>query len=62
MRKKIKPGLIPPYYADLPKELDEIMESEKKYIQAYCKHPIRTQWVYFWRALNNIVFRGARSA
>ena len=61
MRKKVKPGLIPPFYADLPKTFDEICESEQNYLQAYLKHPLRTQWVYFWRSLYNIVIKGARS-
>jgi len=61
IRKKVKPGLIPPYYADLPKELSEINDSEKKYIQAYFEHPFRTQFVYFWKAMNNIILKGARS-
>jgi len=61
MRQKLKPGLVPPYYADLPKKIDEITESEKRYIQAYCSHPIRTQLMYFWRAMNNIIFKGVRS-
>ena len=61
LRKSVKPGLVPPFYADLPKRFDEICESEKRYIEAYLARPIRTQWVYFRRAFFNIVFRGARS-
>jgi len=61
MRSQIKPGLIPPYYADLPREFAQIVESEKKYMQAYKCHPWRTQWVYLLRSLNNILFKGARS-
>ena len=62
MRKRVKPGLIPPFYADLPKKFKEIVESEKRYIQAYCKHPLKTQFIYFWKALNNIVIKGVRSS
>lgn len=61
MRKKVKPGLIPPFYADLPMELKEVIESEKKYIQAYCNHPIKSQFIYIWKAFNNIIIKGARS-
>lgn len=61
LRKKVVPGLIPPFYADLPKTFDEICESERRYIKAYMAHPVRTQWVYFWKAFHNIVFKGARS-
>jgi hypothetical protein len=61
MRKKVKPGLIPPFYADLPKTFSEICASEERYLQACQKNPIRTQWIYFWRAFSNIVFKGVRS-
>jgi hypothetical protein len=61
LRKRIKPGLIPPYYADLPKEFDEIVASEQRYIESYRRHPWRTQWGYFARTLNNILLKGARS-
>jgi len=61
LREKVKPGLIPPYYVDLPKTLDEICESEQKYIEAYLKHPVSTQWKYFWKAFSNIVIKGHRS-
>ena len=39
-RIKYKPGLIPPYYVDLPKDLDEIMASEMKYLKLYDKNPL----------------------
>ena len=34
---KTKPGLIPPFYADMPTSLEEIMLSEMKYLKAYQK-------------------------
>ena len=61
LRKTVVPGLIPPFYADLPKTFDEICESERSYINAYMKNPMRTQWLYFWKAFGNIVFKGVRS-
>jgi lipopolysaccharide/colanic/teichoic acid biosynthesis glycosyltransferase len=61
MRIKSKPGLIPPFYVDDPKTLEEIMASELKYLRAYEKHPFRTDWVYFWKAIFNIVFKKYRS-
>ncbi len=60
-RLKHKPGLVPPFYVDLPKTLDEIMASEIKYLDAYEKNPFKTDFVYFWKAFNNIVFKRARS-
>ncbi len=61
LRKRVKPGLIPPFYADLPKDFDEICDSERRYIKAFLKHPVRTQSLYFCKAFFNIVFKGARS-
>lgn len=61
-RIRFKPGLIPPYYADLPETLEEIQASEMRYLEAYEQHPLRTQWRYFWKALYNIIFKKARSA
>ncbi|MEX1122320.1 MAG: sugar transferase [Balneolales bacterium] len=56
-----KPGLIPPFYADLPKNFKQITHSEEKYLKAYAQKPVRTDLKYFYRAFKNIVFRGARS-
>jgi lipopolysaccharide/colanic/teichoic acid biosynthesis glycosyltransferase len=60
-RLKFKPGLIPPYYVDMPKTLEEIMASEMRYLEAYEKHPLLTDWRYFWKALYNIIIKRARS-
>jgi len=61
-RTKVKPGLVPPFYADMPTTLEEIQESESRYIDAYLKAPLTTDWKYFWKAFNNIVFKNARSS
>jgi lipopolysaccharide/colanic/teichoic acid biosynthesis glycosyltransferase len=60
-RLKYKPGLVPPYYADMPKTLEEIMASEMRYLEAYEKNPLLTDWQYFWKAFYNIVIKRARS-
>jgi lipopolysaccharide/colanic/teichoic acid biosynthesis glycosyltransferase len=61
-RVKYKPGLIPPYYVHLPNTLEEIVASELKYLEDFEKHPLWTQWRYFWKALYNILIRKARSS
>jgi len=61
LRTKVKPGLVPPYYADMPKNFDEILESERQYILKKIKNPIKTDIIYFYKAFVNIVFKGARS-
>ena len=61
LRIQFKPGLIPPYYADLPKSFDEIVESERRYLEAKLKHPLRTDVIYFTKAIYNIIFKNARS-
>jgi len=60
-RVKYKPGLIPPFYVDNPKTLDEIMASEIKYLDAYDKHPFLTDLKYFFVSVYNIVFKHYRS-
>jgi hypothetical protein len=61
-RVKYRPGLIPPYYADLPETLEEIQQSELRYLDAYEMRPVRTQIRYFLKALYNIIFKKARSS
>ncbi len=61
LRTKVYPGLVPPYYADLPESFEEIIESEQAYLEAYFKKPIRTDLRYFMKATINILFKGARS-
>ncbi|MDI3525944.1 MAG: hypothetical protein PWR03_127 [Tenuifilum sp.] len=61
-RIKYKPGLIPPLYVDNPKTLEEIMESEIKYLNAYDKHPFFTDVKYFFVAVYNIIFKKYRSS
>lgn len=60
-RKTIKPGLIPPFYADMPLTLEEIIDSELRYISAYKNSPFITDVRYFFKALINIIFKKARS-
>ncbi len=61
LRIQTKPGLFPPFYADMPETLEEIQNSEMKYLKSYQKHPAATDWHYFWKAFGNIVFGGKRS-
>lgn len=60
-RLRYKPGLIPPFYVDMPKTLEEIMDSEMRYLNAYEKNPLLTDWKYFWMAWYNIFIKRARS-
>jgi len=62
LRTQFKPGLVPPYYADLPKNFEEILESEKRYLIRKDVNPYSTDFNYLLRAFNNIIFHGARSA
>jgi hypothetical protein len=61
-RFTIKPGLIPPFYSDLPDTLDEIMKSEQRYLESYKSNPLKTDWVYFIHCIRNILLKGARSS
>ncbi|MBO4263054.1 MAG: sugar transferase [Bacteroidales bacterium] len=59
----VKPGLVPPFYYErkTPVTLEEVQESERRYIEAYHAHPFRTDWRYFWGAVDNILFHHKRS-
>jgi len=61
LRTKFKPGLVPPFYVDMPKTFKEILDSEEKYLKKRAKHPILTQIEYFCKAWWNILVRKARS-
>lgn len=63
LRIKTKPGLLPPLYyeAHQPETLEEIQESERRYCEAYLKHPLRTDWKYFWGIVSNIILKHKHS-
>jgi lipopolysaccharide/colanic/teichoic acid biosynthesis glycosyltransferase len=61
IRTQFKPGLIPPYYADMPKSFDEIIDSEFKYLKAYKAYPLKTDLKYLAKALFNILIKFRRS-
>ncbi len=61
MRTRFKPGLVPPFYADMPKTFEEIEASERRYLESYGKSPILTDVRYFFKAFYNIFFKRARS-
>lgn len=57
-----KPGLLPPFYADMPKTLEEIQESEMRYLtRCEQKGTFTTDFIYFWKIFYTIIFRRARS-
>lgn len=60
-RLKYKPGLVPPFYVDMPVSLDDIMASEMRYLKAHAKRPLFTDISYFFKAFYNILFKKARS-
>jgi len=60
-RIKTKPGLVPPFYYDLPKTTQEIYDSEERYIDQYLKSPLKTDIKYFCVAMYNIIVKKARS-
>ena len=56
-----KPGLLPPFYVDMPNTLEEIIDSELRYLRSYEERPVVTDVRYFLAILNNIVIRRVRS-
>jgi len=62
LRKQVKPGLIPPYYADLPSGFDAIVDSERRYLERFNERPLGTDMRYLRKALYNIIIRRKRSS
>ena len=61
LRVKTVPGLIPPFYYDLPSTFEEICDSERKYLNSYFDKPYITDIKYFFVALWNIIVKRKRS-
>jgi lipopolysaccharide/colanic/teichoic acid biosynthesis glycosyltransferase len=61
IRRNHKPGLLPPFYADLPATFDEIIASELAYLKAYEQRPLVTDLRYLLLILKNIIIHNARS-
>jgi len=61
-RIKYKPGLVPPYYADMPSNIVEILKSEETSLDAFDKNRSKTDFIYFWKACNNIIINNKRSS
>ncbi len=64
LRIQTKPGLLPPFYYDehTPETIEEVQESERRYLEAYLKAPFATDWRYFWGIVGNILFHKKHSA
>lgn len=63
LRKKYKPGCIPPYVAfNKSGSLKSVLECERIYLEMKEKNPYFTDTKLFFKAIFNIIFRGKRSA
>ena len=63
LHTSVKPGLLPPFYYEekSPETIEEVQDSELRYIEAYREHPLSTDWRYFRGIMRNILFRHKRS-
>ncbi|MCE1156304.1 MAG: sugar transferase, partial [Bacteroidales bacterium] len=63
LRRQYKPGLLPPFYADLPGTLEEIQQSEVNYLKK-CEQEgvLLTDLKYFFKIIYTILFKHAKSA
>ena len=64
LRIQTKPGLLPPFYYEehTPETLEDVQESERRYLEAYLQKPFATDWRYFWGIVGNILFHKKHSA
>lgn len=60
-RKQFKPGLIPPVYVEVPNSLEDTVDIERRYLEAYIKRPLLTDLRYTYQALYNILIKRVRS-
>lgn len=62
LRTEFTPGLLPPFYADMPRTIDEIQQSELSYLHA-CKTKgiFVTDFQYFFKILINLLVNRAKS-
>ena len=44
-----------------PMTIEDVQESERRYIDMYLDHPIKTDLHYMWKIITNIIFKGVRS-
>ena len=61
LSKTVRAPKPKPFYADMPKSFDELINSERVYLNRKLKNRLVTDFIYFFRAFNNIIFKGARS-
>ncbi len=62
LRARVRPGLFPALYADGPTgSLEGIVESERRYLEAYLERPFTTDVRYFFKGIRAILFEGVRS-
>ncbi len=63
MRIKYKPGCIPPYVAfDRLSNVESVLDAEREYLVMKEKHPLTTDFICFFKAIFNIIFKNKRSA
>ncbi|MFA6895583.1 MAG: sugar transferase [Bacteroidales bacterium] len=52
---QVKPGVISPIFDENNDKFEDIERIELQYLKSYIKHPIKTDWRYFWITLYKII-------
>lgn len=60
-RKKFKPGLLPPLYVEIPQTMEDVVDIERRYLEAYERRPLLTDLHYIQRLFYNILIKKVRS-
>ena len=60
-RKKFKPGLIPPVYVEIPETLEDVVDIERRYLEAYERRPLLTDLKYMYLMFYGVLFKNTRS-
>jgi lipopolysaccharide/colanic/teichoic acid biosynthesis glycosyltransferase len=63
LRLKQKPGCIPPYVSlNRNSNVDSVLQSEREYLEHAAENSLKTDLLFFFKAIYNIIVRRKRSA
>jgi lipopolysaccharide/colanic/teichoic acid biosynthesis glycosyltransferase len=58
---KVKPGIFSPVFDEETVDFSQIVGTEAAYLRSYQQRPVRTDIIYFFRTICQILFQGTRS-
>ena len=59
--KRVKPGFLSPIFDEDNDGFNQIVKIEEEYLKKYLKNPIRTDFIYCFTIIRDIIFKGVKS-